>query len=144
MIIYLFLLHTMYNLLQYLYWKMTLPNKDFHLVPIFMHYDIYFSAFIAIFDMFRFHKTNVNWMEMERVHELNKFTFFKKQWMWPELNSFFQIWMWSEFYSSKKGTYNALLTVVNKENFSKLRNYNIPEEKEHTMLWLEGDKGRKK
>ena len=51
---------------------------------------------------------NVNWTEMERVHELNKFTFLKKQWMWPELNSFFQIWMWSEFYSWKKGTYNAL------------------------------------
>ena len=67
----------MYNLLQYLYWKMTLPNKDFHLVPIFMHYDIYFSAFIAIFDMFRFHKTNVNWMEMERVHKLNVFTLFQ-------------------------------------------------------------------
>ena len=59
--------------------------------------------------MIWFHKRNVNWTEMERVHELNKFTFLKKQWMWPELNSFFQIWMWSEFYSSKKGTYNALV-----------------------------------
>ena len=59
--------------------------------------------------MFGFHITNVNWTEMECVHELNKFTFFKKQWTWPELNSFFQIWMWSEFYSSKKGTYNALV-----------------------------------
>ena len=58
--------------------------------------------------MFGFHITNVNWTEMECVHELNKFTFFKKQWTWLELNSFFQIWMWSEFYSSKKGTYNAL------------------------------------
>ena len=65
--------------------------------------------------MFRFHITNVNWTEMECVPELNKFTFFKKQWTWPELNSFFQIWMWSEFYSSKKGTYNALILLCIKD-----------------------------